>query len=298
MICVKIMGGLGNQMYQYAIGRYLSMKNDTNLQYDMSYFSYCGARDFMLNHFLTVGEPTTSSLIQTFAKTQTSAVALSGNTELLKTLEMSMYVAAEKNSQFDPAILQLPYKNIYLSGYWGTYKYSFAIRDVLKKDFQCKTPLSMISQEWKRRISMDTNVTVALHVRRGDYIASEINRIIYKVLPISYYQECIDQLKREYGNISVYVFSNDMEWVKENLKFPDVQMNFVEGSDEAHGYEDMALMWECQHHIIANSTFSWWGAYLAKKPGKTYAPSEWFNVQGDAYDIRDNYPADWIQIKV
>lgn len=188
------------------------MQNDTNLQYDMSYFSYRGARDFMLDHFRTVGKSTNSSLIRTFAKTQTSVAAFSGNSELLKTLEMSMYVAAEKNSQFDPAILQLPYKNIYLSGYWGTYKYSSAIRDVLKKDFECKTILSMTSQEWKRRISMDTNVTVALHVRRGDYIASEINRIIYKVLPISYYQECINQLKREYGNISVYVFSNDMDW--------------------------------------------------------------------------------------
>lgn len=183
-------------------------------------------------------------------------------------------------------------------GYWSSPKYFDSIKDVLKRDFQCKVPLSEHTQQWKKRITEDSNVTVSLHIRRGDYLESAINRKIYKIMSIPYYQECINRLKNEYPNISMYIFSNDMAWAKENLDFDGVQVFFVEGNDEDHGYEDMILMWECTHHVIANSTFSWWGAYLSRQNGKVYAPTEWFNIKGDHYDIKDLYPSDWIKIDV
>ncbi len=288
MICIKIMGGQGNQMYQYALGRYLSLKCNCKLEYEMSYFKEKDARDFVLDKFSTVGEPSNNLLIKLYG------LLPRGKHFLAK----FMPIICEKRSRFQPEIKKLIKQNILLSGYWASPKYFNEIKDILYEDFTCKIPLSENTLSWRERIREDRLPTVSVHIRRGDYIKSEINRQIYMTMPLEYYRHCLNELVMQFGKLSIYVFSNDLDWVKDNMYFGDNLVHYVTGNDEHHGYEDMILMWECKHHVIANSTFSWWGAYLSKQSGEVYAPSEWYNINTEKYDIKDLYPIEWKKVKV
>lgn len=293
MIIMKIQGGLGNQMYQYALGRYLSGGGETGLQFEMSYFDLPNARPFMLDKFNTKGTFSSNAWLKFYLRIPR------GRRVVKHFLRPFLKVVQEPTMPFHSEILQYRGTNqhVYLSGYWLSPKYFNAIKDVLKKEFHCKVPLSDTTKYWLEQIQKDDGEPVSLHVRRGDYLASAINRQIYKQLKPEYYQECVDRLKAQVKKPSLYIFSNDMEWTKENLDFAGIPVHFVEGNDENHGFEDMIIMWKCKHHIIANSTFSWWGAYLSEQEGYTYGPSDWFNFQDDAHDIRDLYPDNWIQVK-
>lgn len=288
MVCIKIMGGQGNQMFQYALGRYLSLKNNWKLEFDMSYFKRTGARVFVLDKFSTIGEPNTALWIKLYN-------CLPCGKRLLKLL---LPIVQEEGFCFQAEVKNMKERNFYLQGYWQSPKYFAEIKDVLFKDFTCQVMLSTNTQKWKDIIAADTLPTVSVHIRRGDYVQSAINRQIYKVMPLSYYQRCLHDLQEKYGVLSVYVFSNDINWVRENMDFGNNHVKYVTGNDEDHGFEDMILMWECEHHIIANSTFSWWGAYLSPKIGQTFCPKDWFNIKGDAYDMRDLYPDEWIKVEV
>ena len=288
MVCMEIKGGQGNQMYQYALGRYLSLKNNCPLEYEMSYFAGKEARAFALDKFATVGKPTNKWWVKLYHR-------LPRGRRLLGKL---LPLITERGSWFHQSVKDLTQKDVYLSGYWSSPKYFDEIKDVLRQDFTCQVPLSENTRTWKKQIVEDKLPTVSLHIRRGDYLQTAINRQIYKVMPLAYYQHCLHELAKKYGELSVYVFSNDLEWVRENMDFGNNLVHYVTGNNEDHGYEDMILMWECEHHIIANSTFSWWGAYLSTGGGQTFCPKEWFNIKGDAYDVRDLYPDDWIRVDI
>lgn len=182
-----------------------------------------------------------------------------------------------------------------MRGYWASYKYFIEIKDILKKDFTCKEELSENTKYWEKKINNSKYQSVSLHIRRGDYL-SERNKKIYNELSLDYYKKAISILNEKYGKLSVYVFSNDINWAKENLQLNNNEIHFVVGNDEDHGYEDMILMWKCKHHILANSTFSWWGAFLADELGDTVAPIEFFKFTDKFHDIRDLYPESWIKI--
>ena len=288
MVCMEIKGGLGNQMYQYALGRYLSLKNNSSLVYEMSYFDGKEARVFALDKFTTVGKPTNKWWVKLYNRLPRGRRIFGKLIPLI----------TERGSWFHPEVKNMTQKDVYLSGYWSSPKYFSEIKDVLQQDFTCQVPLSENTRTWKKQIVEDKLPTVSLHIRRGDYLQTAINRQIYKVMPLAYYQHCLHELAKKYGELSVYVFSNDLEWVRENMDFGNNLVHYVTGNDEDHGYEDMILMWECEHHIIANSTFSWWGAYLSTGVGQTFCPKEWFNIKGDAYDVRDLYPDDWIRVDI
>jgi len=288
MICMKIMGGQGNQMFQYALGRYLSMKNKCTLEYEMSYFEGKDSRVYTLDKFFTVGKPTRKWSIKLYHWLPRGK----------RLLDVFLHRIKEHGSWYHEDVKNIRNKNAWLEGYWASPKYFEEIRDILIHDFRCKVELSEHTKRWKKEIISDKNPTVSLHIRRGDYVNIAVNMQIYKMLPATYYKYCLKDLENKFGHLSIYVFSNDMDWVKENMDFGDNYVKYVVGNDEEHGFEDMILMWECEHHIIANSTFSWWGAYLSTRDGETYVPSEWYIRKGDLYDIRDLYPKEWIKVKV
>lgn len=254
----------------------------------MSYFSSRDARVFVLDKFKTVGKSTDKWWVK-----------LCGVVPKSKQLFSAIFpMVSEKGSWFHPEIKGLISRDVYLSGYWMSPKYFDDIKDILYSDFLCNVPLTENSNLWKKRILEDELPTVSVHIRRGDYLQSETNRQIYKVMPSKYYLHCLQDLTDKVGNFSIYVFSNDIDWVRKNMDFGNKNVQYVTGNDEDHGYEDMILMWECKHHIIANSTFSWWGAYLSNGNGEVYAPDEWYCIDGDLYDIHDLYPDEWIKVKV
>lgn len=283
MIVSEIMGGLGNQMFQYACGRALAEKNHTSLELDISWFLDASRqydlRRFHIQEYICHNE--------NILKLKDSGRLYRIKNRLLNNLKIVDEKKVEKEGYKFPSGI-----NLYLRGYWQSEEYFSKIADALRKEFVLKDDLSENSIRWEQKI-LETPNSVSVHIRRGDYITSKINRKIYRAIPIEYYYQCLSVLKEKYGNITVFVFSNDIPWVKENLKL-DVSMYYVEGNDEEHGYEDMHLMSLCHHNIIANSTFSWWGGWLNRHVDKmVFSPLKWFNI--DSYENENLLPNEWIK---
>lgn len=255
MIISKIQGGLGNQMFQYAYGKHLSSKYKTELYLDTRFYKgFQGnvVRTFMLDKFENTDIDTGIEMIQ-------NNYPIHGIVDNFIHKELPQPVDC----------------NYYLDGYWQSEKYFKESEEIIRNDF--KLTLKNIPL-------LGTN-TVSIHIRRTDYVASNG---YHPVQTIEYYKNAIDVIG-DYDNL--FVFSDDINWCKENLKFDN--MVFIEGNTEL---DDMSIMSNCEHNIIANSSFSWWGAWLNNNPSKkVVAPSKWFGEQANL-NTSDIIPENWIRI--
>jgi hypothetical protein len=256
MIIVKLQGGLGNQLFQYTFGRAMSLKKRTDLKLDISNYKDDPLRAYKLKYFNI--EEDIASRAQVFLAKITTRLGLATS---------------------------------YLEGYWQGEKYFEDIKDIIKKDFTLKNPPSEATGIFIDQIK-NTNA-VSLHVRRGDYVTNEKLKNILQALPLSYYNDAIDLMSKKTEQPHFFIFSDDIAWVKENLeiKYP---VTYVSG-ESMPDYEELILMSLCKHNIIANSSFSCWGAWLNKNLDKiVIAPKNWFPDQ--AKDTKDLIPASWIQL--
>ena len=180
--------------------------------------------------------------------------------------------------------------DVYVHGFFCSEKYFKNIEDEIRNDFVLKEPLSYNSRLWEKKIHSEP-CSVSLHIRRGDYLLSKNSN--FAILKPELYYRALDELKKSCEISAIFVFSNDIQWCQENFKF-DLPVYYVDGNDEDHGYEDMYLMSQCTHNIIANSTFSWWAAWLnPHRNKKVICPRRYYNVSANTEDL---YPAEWIQI--
>ena len=272
MIISQISGGLGNQLFQYAAGRCLAHKLNTELKLDLSYYKN---EDKSVVSFYQLDK---FNVQENFATPE----------EIAKCT-----VAHQKDTRtglggFLPKIFDYP-DNTYIEGLIMSEKYFVDIKDIIRREFTLKKPLSKNSAAWRDKI-LASNCAVCVHIRHGDYLSPR--NIIHGILPFNYYTRALKRLKEECGDISIFIFSDDLQWCKDNLKF-DVPTEFVEGCE--HSYEEMYLMSLCKHNILANSTFSWWGAWLNKNPDKkVFVPNPWL------YCLywEDIVPDGWIKIPV
>jgi hypothetical protein len=176
-----------------------------------------------------------------------------------------------------------------IDGYWQTENYLIDIKDTILNDFQLKLPLRNELKEIALKIS-DSN-SVSIHIRRGDYAQDKKTNAHHGTCSLEYYQEAIKLITEKIQNPIFYIFSDDIEWVKENLKI-NYPKYHVEGNK---GFEDMELMKNCKHNIIANSSFSWWAAWLNTNKEKIIiAPKNWLN--NPKFDTSDVVPNSWIKI--
>ena len=135
--------------------------------------------------------------------------------------------------------------------------------------------------------------SISIHIRRGDYLHPKFNHLYGNICTIEYYKEAITILQQKYANLHFYIFSDDISWVKENL--PIVPSTYIDWNKKEDSWQDMYLMSQCKHNIIANSSFSWWGAWLNNNPNKTViCPSRFMNLNQQS----DIVPEDWIQIQI
>lgn len=281
------MGGLGNQMFQYAMGRHLALKNQTDLFFDTSFFSSkhnyagCDTRFFSLDNFQIIGKIATKEQIKKLATNRYSKhFGLCKKTHVI-----------EKHSFFQPEILELK-GDYYFEGYWGLYKYFSAIQSTIGEDFTIKTELVGKNKEMAGKIS-DCN-SISLHIRRGDYVSNPVNVKIYNTFGLEYYQRATEFIAKKVNNPHFFIFSDDMPWVKENLKL-DFPITYVDQNSDSTNYEDIRLMSLCQHNIVANSSFSWWGAWLNNNPNKIIiAPKKLFN--DPELSKNDVIPESWIRM--
>jgi hypothetical protein len=274
MIIVKIIGGLGNQLFQYAFGRAVENKTGLKVYYDIEDFtaSY-KLRKLSLQHFKTniaqADSKDIKKLTSIFNKVLFKIYKASKG-KLFKQRFLKYY--AENQLKLNYADLNT---DLYLNGYWQSETFFEDISDKIKGEFELQNKPDAVNQRTIELIT--TSNSVSLHVRRGDYISNPLAAKIYQICPISYYQDAMTYITERVENPVFYVFSDDMDWVKNNLT-GNFKLIFVDNNDGDNAHEDLRLMSKCQHNIIANSTFSWWGAWLNNNSSKiVIAPKKWFN---------------------
>ncbi len=279
MIITKILGGLGNQMFQYALGKYLAQKHDTELKLDVTNFNNYKLHNYDLSKLNIQNN-----------------IALIHEIEKLKSKKFFNFIKIKKQSHinektftFDESILDLP-DNIYLEGYWQSEKYFKSLREILLQEFSPKDKITCKNEKYLSKISSVNSVS--LHVRRGDYISNPTANSVHGTCNLDYYSKSIDYIVSKIEKPEFYIFSDDHQWVKENLKY-NHPMTFVNWNTKETALWDMFLMSKCKHNIIANSTFSWWGAWLNDNNDKiVIAPKKWFNSSD--MSGKDLVPTEWI----
>lgn len=283
MIIIKIKGGLGNQLFQYAFARFLSVQKNIDVKIDNGINSnkQDTYREYGLGYFNITLELSSK---EESLKTKYPLGIIS---KILRGIQIK--ILKIHNIGWNKNILKSKQK--YLEGYWQSYKYLDPIRDILLKELTLKEPIENKYGEVIEQISSTDSVSI--HVRRGDYANDPKIQAIHQTFGLEYYEEAIKIIRGKISKPTFFVFSDDIEWVKQNLKidFPTI---FVSGP-KIKDYEELVIMSRCKNNIIANSSFSFWGAWLNQNPNKiVIAPKKWNNKNPD--DFKDLLPPEWIKI--
>jgi hypothetical protein len=289
MIIVKIIGGLGNQLFQYALGRNLALMNNTELKLDISGFKTYKLHKYGLHHFKIIEKFATredlhcikmpSSRLRNFFIDINCSIT--GNKQIFYKKEPRDYI-------FDLNFFKYP-NDLYLEGYWQSEKYFKNVEDIIRQEFSLKkepdAPNALMAE------NILESDAISVHVRRGDYVANPLTYNHHGVCSLEYYHKAIDCMVKKISDPHFYFFSDDPAWVKKNLVV-DYPHTYVTHNQTIKNYSDLWLMSLCKHHIIANSSFSWWGAWLSTNPEKmVIAPKKWVN--NPHIETRDLFPEAW-----
>jgi hypothetical protein len=279
VVTVKLLDGLGNQMFQYALGRTIAHRHGTSLALDIRGYPDYNLRRYSLGAFKIEGKLTSGGLMR---------FGLVRAVRLRVRVPGLPYLVIERSSAFDPSVLQAP-RNVYLGGYWQSEKYFSEIDDVIRRDFCFKSGPD--GQNREVAASIQGVHSVSVHVRRGDYSTSQL----LGTCPPVYYRDAAQVIASRITSPHYFVFSDEPDWARANLELKG-PATFVTHNGPDRDFEDMRLMALCRHHIIANSTFSWWGAWLSGLGGIVVAPKQWFKIEEPRWDARDIVPERWIRV--
>jgi hypothetical protein len=303
MIIIKIQGGLGNQLFQYATGRALCIRYKTSMKLDLSFFENPDYNIvYRLDKFNLPFSLAEASEYNQLKKLDNIPLII----RVFKLIGLKFYPYYKKSHLIENEIENLikshnsGNSDYYLEGWFGNPQYFKNIREIILKEFnadQLLSPENMILQQ-----EILSKNSVAVHVRRKDYLTNTY----FKTLPKVYYIKSIKMASEEIKNPTFYFFSDDVLWVKEQFSgIPNV--NFVESNSTSDSIwstngdiADLMLMRSCKHQIIANSTFSWWGAWLNKNQSKkVYLPATWYNDKRVQNLFERNYmiPPEWIKVQ-
>lgn len=290
MIIVQIIGGLGNQLFQYALGSRLAQERNVPLKLDISEFESYTLRNYRLGFFNISAEIARTDEIERFRGKRLDRRVKRWVERKFIPLQYRSLVT-EKYAQFDPEVLRVR-SDVYIAGYWNSEKYFKSIESTIREELTVTAAPDALNAELARRIQSANSIS--LHIRRGDYASNPETRAMHGLLPIEYYQKALKKLRETIIEPHVFIFSDDPQWARDNLKL-DIPVTLVDHNGAEKDYEDLRLMSFCKHHIIANSTFSWWGAWLCTYPQKQiFAPQKWFNKTD--VNTSDIVPEDWHRI--
>ncbi|MGZ0171051.1 MAG: alpha-1,2-fucosyltransferase [Planctomycetales bacterium] len=293
MIVTRLIGGLGNQMFQYAFGSYLANQTDQELLIDVSGFETYSLHALAINHFSISADQLAPGQrrripgrYQGTSRLRDAVRQLTGRFQ--RTDNAPFKLRREKPFGFHSRYLA-PRRDLYLDGYWQSEAFFPDMRTRLRQEFNLSDPLSQ--QSTAIADQMTQCESVAVHVRRGDYVTNPETGRIYRNLNADYYRACLRNLQQFVPDLRVFLFSNDIDWCRQHLDM-GIPFSPVTHNDASTAYEDLYLMSQCRHAIIANSTFSWWGAFLgADQTGRrVYYPDPWFcpgTLNGDSVGCND-----------
>ncbi len=284
MIIVKIEGGLGNQLFQYALGRHLAIKHKTCLKFDISEFDnkkHLVVRTFELPKFkvnIDIARQEDINRAQNHSPKGRLMEWIYG------LFSNEVKIKKEPVYNFAPAVLKYP-DNIYLIGYWQSEKYFEGIEKTLRMDLKFSNELSAEQKKLHDKIN-DCNA-VSMHVRRGDFVYNPNDP--HTICSVDYYKNAVEVISKKIKNPVFFVFSDGIEWTKKNIDIP-YEHYYVSGNE---AWVDLKLMSSCKHNIIANSSFSWWGAYLNNYKQKVViCPAVWYKENND-FLVSDLIPEKW-----
>ena len=274
LVVIQLSGGMGNQMFQYAL--YLQLKAlGKNVKIDdITEYEGRNARPIRLSVFNAKYDTPAENEMKCLTDSYLDIVSkvrrkLTGR----KTAE---YV--EKSQLFDASVFEKD--RAYLVGCWQSEKYFEAIKEQVRNAFTFKQ-IELSEEMHKYKNAMQNSNSVSVHVRRGDYL--DVDEVYGGICTEEYYEQAMKKMREEMPDCHFFIFTNDISWVKKHMA--DSNVTVVEGNDEDAGYIDMYLMTQCKHYILANSSFSWWGCYLSNsKDKKVIAPKIWANGR-DCSDV-------------
>lgn len=290
-IISQIIGGLGNQMFQYAAGRSMSILHNVPLHLDVGDFEgYSLHQGFELARAfscpVTVATP---QEVRAVLGWQASKLARRIFTRSALQTWRKRHFIVEPHFHYWPGIRNVQPPN-YLKGYWQSEHYFADVAQTIRTDFTFRQPMTSCNLAIANEIGI-TNA-VSLHVRRGDYVSNPTTKATHGICQLDYYEAAIKTIANHIEAPYFFVFSDDMDWTRGNLKIP-FPCTYVDWNHGIESYNDMRLMSLCKHHIIANSSFSWWGAWLNPHADKlVIAPKKWFSNE-NKNSTKDLIPPGW-----
>jgi hypothetical protein len=290
MIIVQLIGGLGNQMFQYAIGYRLAKLSGTALKLDIAGFEKYKLHKVAIHHLnvdykdLVIPKNEINKLVHSYG--------IKNWFKKYGILQPKIKIIKDKEQGYREEVIKKYNEDVYLEGFWQSEKYFKPVEDEIRKRLQVITPPSPANQQILSKIK-STNA-VSVHIRRADYVTNPKTLAFHGACSMDYYKQATDIIKSKTSNPHFFIFSDDIEWAKQNIDFGTAQY-FADINDADTNYEDLRLMYSCNHYVIANSSFSWWGAWLNPSKEKiVVAPQKWFN--NPAFNGSDIVPDSWVKI--
>ena len=294
MKIVKFKGGLGNQLFQYAFLRALELKYNTmDVRGDFSYYTDLKNDSIRIPRIeklnIKVDKADSHDLYEIcFLKHQGNPLSIPYKCVLIIEGLLNRKYYFERDRRHRDITTLLKYD--YFDGYWQSWRYFNGIEDILKKEFTLKERYSKKTEEIINKIKRGNAVLIG--IRRGDYLATSKDRKHHGIFGAEYYEQAINYIKEHVDNPVFYIFSNDIQWVKQNMVF-ECNAVFREEEEQTSDTEELFTMASCKHAIISNSTFNWWGAWLINNKDKiVVAPKNWF---ADSKPI-DIVPDSWVRM--
>jgi Glycosyl transferase family 11 len=287
-VLIRLAGGLGNQLFQCANGLALCAARNARLLLDTTSYRRDKLRTYGLQPFAVTPRfvprpfvPVLAALDRRFlGRILRSAASVIG-----------WDCVRDRCQGYDPAAFP-PRGNLLLEGYWQSEKYFAGVADKVRAAYAFRDPPDEVSAAWLARIA--SGPSVAVHVRRGDYVTNPQQNAIYGTCGPDYYRAGADVLRRTAPDAKFFLFSDDPDWAEQHLSWPG-PAEVVRHNLGRRDADDLRLMAACDHFLIANSSFSWWGAWLGRNAAKVVvAPRRWF--VGGPYRDADLVPAEWLRI--
>lgn len=291
-VIANLIGGLGNQLFQYAAGRATAHRLGVPLLLDVSGFVQYELRRYELGDLSIQGRVATEDELA-HSEISTKSPTLLRRFSKALGLARSANLFKEKSFAYDAHFEQVV-SPVYLSGYWQSERYFSGIADLLRTELSLNQPLNSVNEQIAAQIRVAGVHAVSLHIRRGDYVNNPQTAQYHGVCSLEYYRAAVEHIAERIPDPHFFVFSDDHAWVSDNFKL-DHSMTMVDVNEADRGVWDMALMRGCRHHVIANSSFSWWGAWLSNSEGKVViAPKRWFN--DSSINTKDLIPSAWVRL--
>jgi len=302
MIIVRISGGLGNQLFQYATARAISLKlnrkllldntwyREIHLHDDLSNPNATTLRDFLLNYYNIQSRIITKIHLNWIKRLEIR----SRNSNFFKFLREGplnnfSYITIDHNNYSLKSIQEHPH--VYLTGYWQNTDIIEDYKNQISNDLFLRHSLSANNKHYLKSINSTTSASI--HFRRGDYVRKPNMHKVHASCSNNYYYDSVNYIQQKMNNLHFFVFSDDIAWVKNNFNF-NTNITFIDSAGQ--DYEHLYLMSQCKHQITANSTFSWWAAWLNTYPGKVIiTPKYWYNDKHLENTVI-RIPNEWIRI--